>query len=402
MALAATALEAPAYAQKKDGEAAAKNYSKGFIAAYNPVKELQDAATPDTAALTAAVPSLVAAIETEDDRFVAGNTIFSIGRTTENPELQYQGVTMMLQSGRVPAENLGQYNMVAGQLAYNSKNFADARTYLQAAYDAGETDPDPRMLIAESYFANDQYAEGLAILDGAIEERKAAGLPVEESWLKRGLTIGYQNDRAADAMRYATWYAQDYPSQAVWSDVVAVALNMSDYQAPEVLDLLRLALRLDAIQQPQLYHEYIEAADPRRLPGEVVAVIDRGWNSGVLERDNTFVTTSRAEAAARVDADRADLPAIASEARAADASLTTVLAAGDAFLSYDQSAEAEEFYAKALGMAGADKSMVLTRLGIAQLNQGKTAEAKANFAQVEGQRQPIARLWSVYADQQGV
>ena len=195
---------------------------------------------------------------------------------------------------------------------------------------------------------------------------------------------------------------REYPSQDAWSDVVAVTLNMGDYQTQESLDLLRLASRLNAIKYPHMYLEYIEAADPRRFPGEVVSVIDQGWDAGVLERSDQFAVDSRAEAAGRLDADRADLPAVARGARVASASLTDVVSAGDAFLSYEQPAEAEEFYTKALGMQGVNTAMVLTRLGIAQLDQGKTEEAKATFAKVEGQRKPIAQLWSIYADQRGV
>lgn len=401
-AVATTAIEAPAAAQKKKQEKSSGDYSKGFIAAYTPVKEMQDAGSTDAAALKSAVPTLVAAVETQDDRFVAGNTIYAIGRTAEDTSLQYQGVTMMLESGKVPAENTAQYNMLAGQLAYNAKNYSDARTYFQAALDAGQTNPDPTILIVESNFAENNIAEGFAMLDGAIEARKSAGQQVEQDWLKRGLAVAYDNEMGDEAMRYATWYAQEYPSQDAWSDVVAVALNMGDYQTQESLDLLRLASRLNAIKYPQMYLEYIEAADPRRFPGEVVSVIDQGWDSGVLERSDQFAVDSRAEAAGRVEADRADLPAVARGARAANASLTDVVSAGDAFLSYEQPAEAEEFYTKALGMQGVDTAMILTRLGIAQLDQGKTEEAKATFAKVEGQRKPIAQLWSIYADQRGV
>lgn len=401
-AVAGAAIETPAFAQKKKQQKASGDYSKGFVAAYTPVKAMQDAGSTDAAALKAAVPTLVAAVETPDDRFAAGNTIYSIGRTAEDTSLQYQGVTMMLESGKVPAENTAQYNMLAGQLAYNAQNYNDARRYLQAAADAGQTNPDPTIMIVESYFGENNFAQGFSALDGAIEARKASGQPVDEAWLKRGLALAYENEMTEEAMRYAGWYAQDYPSQEAWSDVVAVALNLGDYQTQESLDLLRLARRLDAIKYPQMYLEYVEAADPRRFPGEVVAVIDQGWNSGVLERSNEFAVASRSEAAGRVEADRADLPAVAREARAGNASLNTVVAAGDAFLSYEQPSEAEEFYTKALGMPGVNTAMILTRLGIAQLDQGKAEEAKATFSKVEGQRKPIAQLWSIYADQRGV
>ena len=60
------------------------------------------------------------------------------------------------------------------------------------------------------------------------------------------------------------------------------------------------------------------------------------------------------------------------------------MAAGDAFLSYQKPAEAEEFYTLALAKPGVDTPRVLTRLGIAQADQGKSAEAQATFAKVEG------------------
>jgi hypothetical protein len=54
-------------------------------------------------------------------------------------------------------------------------------------------------------------------------------------------------------------------------------------------------------------------------------------------------------------------------------------------------------YQIALTKPGVDAPRVLTRLGIAQTDLGKTAEAQANFAKVTGIRAPIAALWAAYA-----
>jgi predicted TPR repeat methyltransferase len=77
-----------------------------------------------------------------------------------------------------------------------------------------------------------------------------------------------------------------------------------------------------------------------------------------------------------------------------------VVAAGDAFLSYGEHAKAAGFYEKALGMAGVDTNLVLTRLGIAQTGAGNVAAAREAFAKVQGVRAPVAMLWSAYAEQQ--
>ena len=79
--------------------------------------------------------------------------------------------------------------------------------------------------------------------------------------------------------------------------------------------------------------------------------------------------------------------------------MRTVVAAGDAFLSYNEYTKAEVFYTKASTMPGADKNEILTRLGISQLEQGKFDAAMESFAQVGGNRLPIARLWTAYTTQ---
>ena len=159
--------------------------------------------------------------------------------------------------------------------------------------------------------------------------------------------------------------------------------------------------RTDTFRTRLDYAEYVEVADPRKLPGEVVDVIEDGYAAGIVKRDDAFIKDVYTQAQTRAAADRADMAAIEADARKATATLATVASTGDVFLSYNQPAKAEEFYTKALAMPGADTQMLTMRLGIAQIDQGKTAEAKETFAKVSGKREAIARLWSVFVDQQG-
>ena len=400
--LSVTALEAPAAAQKKkkDGDDAAKpQYSKAFVAAYNPVQTQLDQGG-DIAAIKAALPGVIAAVENNDDRFVAGNFIYSVGIKSSDQALQLQGIEMMLQSGKVPVANQSKYNFLAGQLAYQADDFGAARTSFERAAELGYTDNDPVPLIAENYFQEDRFADGITYLSKAIEAKRQAGQPVEEAWIKRGLAMAYNNQLDQQAREYATMYVRDYPSETSWGDAIGILYNTSEVTGQDSLDLLRLARRVNGIRQANQYLEYVEQADPRKLPGEVVAVIDEGYSSGMLDRSNSFVTEARAEAARRVKIDETELPDLARDARTSSANLATVMAAGDAYLSYGRGAEAEEFYAKASGMSGANTPLVLTRMGIAQLDQGKYSEAEATFNKVKGARQAIANLWAIYATQQ--
>jgi hypothetical protein len=77
------------------------------------------------------------------------------------------------------------------------------------------------------------------------------------------------------------------------------------------------------------------------------------------------------------------------------------MAAADTFLSYADATKADELYTLALSKGGVDaeKDRILTRLAIAEIDEGKFADAKANLAKVAGPRAPIAQLWAIYADQ---
>ncbi|MDG5747541.1 hypothetical protein P8Q88_05050 [Qipengyuania sp. XHP0207] len=394
-AVAATAIEAPAFAQKKP------KYSKGFVAAYGPLQEALGAETPDQAAVKAAIPGVVAAIENEDDRYAAGGAIVNAGQKFNDNALARQGLELMLASGKVAPEQVGPYNFMIGQVAYNAQDYAASRAALEAAMAAGYTDNNPEAIIAETYFAEDRDAEGLAYLSSALEARKAAGRTIEEDWIKRGLAVAYRANMKDEAVKFANMYVTEFPSETSWRDAIAILLNTGGYDKPATLDLLRLGRRAGTLNDARLYGEYVEAADYRRLPAEVVAVIDEGQSKGFLSDSDAYLVDTRKQAADRVAADRADMDSLLADARKSGATLATVMAAGDAMLSMGRPADAEEFYTKASTMAGADTPMTLTRLGIAQYDQGKYAEARATFNRVEGARQAIANLWGVYSGQQG-
>ena len=389
---------APAMAQK-NAAPAKPNYSKEFVAAYKTYEPLAKAATPDVAAMKAAIPSLTAAAQTDDDRLATGQAIVALGNAANDPALQLQGIDLMIQSGKVEASKAGQINLIGGQLAYNSKDYAKARAYLSKAVELGYTEGDPQALLAETYFAQNDAADGLKYLSDAIAARKAAGQPVSETWVKRALATAYTAKLYPEAQKWGLVYARDFPNQTSWGDAIAIAINTGDYAGPEMLDLLRLARLTNTMRTKAMYLEYIDAADPRKLPNEVAQVLDAGSAADLLDSNVQAVKDARTVAATRIAADKSDLPALVRDANSGSAKLVTVMAAADTLLSYGRYAEAETFYAKAAAMPGANVPLILTREGIAQVQQGKYADAQTTFGKVQGARQPITNLWALYAAQ---
>lgn len=397
-------VESPAAAQKRGGkERAAQNaatHSDAFRKAFQPASALYNATPRDPAAMRALVPSVTAAASTPDDRFLAGQYIYATGTAGKDAVMQLQGVTMMIESGRLPAAEVGKVNFAAGQLAYQAKDYARARQFLQAAIAAGYTEQDPNLLLADTYLQMNDAAGALTFLGQVVDRQVAAGQVPSRDYLRRGLATAVRGNLTEQAIRFGQLYARHYPGADSWGDALVVTRGNRALTDDDMLDLLRLQRKTKTFRDGREYLSFIEFADPRRLPNEVSAVIDEGYASGLLARSNAFATDARTTAQGRKAQVRNDLAGLERDANAANARLTTVVAAGNVAMDAGQPAKAEQFFRKASTMPGADKPLMLTRLGIAQVEQGKYADAVATFKQVQGPRAGVAQLWAIYAEQQ--
>lgn len=390
----------PAHAAKKEKKSKA-SYSKEFIEVYQKLETAAKAEGADIAALSSQFPGLVALSLSPDEQLASGNLIYNTGAKSGDHNLQLQGMELMLASGQVPVENQGQYNFVAYQLANASGQYSKARQYIEVAMQQNfssdtVTPAVMKVAAAETFFSEQRVSEGLDYLKSAIKAQKAAGLSVDESWYTRGLAIAYRDGVRPQVYQIASGWVVDYPSTKNWRDAVNIARNLENYEPAEMLDLMRLGFVRGTFENKQSYIEYVEAADPRRMPKEVQTAIEHGYATGRVSRDDIFLADALKLATSRIASDKAELPALERDARAASAGLKTVMAAGDTFLNYADYAKAEEFYAKAAGMAGADVNLVKTRLGISQALQGKYVEAEASLAGVQGARTALAMLWTAY------
>ncbi|WP_086607596.1 hypothetical protein [Erythrobacter donghaensis] len=396
----------PAHAQRKKKDEKADpskpSYSKEFVAAYNPVDTALKAPGADVAALKPQILGLAPLATSPDDQMALGGLMFNAGITGKDAPLQLQGLELMLASGKTKPEDLSKFNFVGYQINNQLQQYAAARSYLQKAMDLGYPAPmaDLQLSMAELFFADDNHAEGLKYLADAIEGRKAQGEAVPENWYRRGVSVAYTNEIVPEVYQFVQGWVGDYPKPENWRDAVNLTRNLTEFEAPVMLDLLRLGRKVGTLNDANDYIIYVETADTRRLPKEVQEVIELAYASGkIAPGSDSYIDEQLKQAKSLIADDRAALPALERDAKAASAQLRTVVAAGDAFLSYNEYAKAAGFYERALTMPGVDRNLALTRLGIAQVGAGDTAAARETLAQVEGARAPIAMLWSAYAAQ---
>lgn len=393
-------------------------YSKEFVAAATPIQKTVSAldaakksgATPEAqkallGTATAELAAAEAAIQTPMDRMAAGGWAVSIGGVLNDVKMRQRGVKNMLDSGQVPAANLAEYQFYLGNFAYANKDYATVVSALTPVVQANFKDDTAAELLADSYSQQGQHAQALDALKAAVAARRAAGGAVPNSWFKRANLIAYTNKLGPQAIEWSTLMVENDPSALNWLGAGQLVREFGSFTSQESLDLGRLLLRTGGLKNDKKYVEreyveYIEAADPRRLPGEVLKVANMGVSSGALSASDQFVNDAITQAKGRISADKASLPALDRDARAGKDG-KSALAMADAYLSYDEPAKAEEMYAMAIAKGGIDKDRAVMRMGIAQVDQKKFAEAKASFGQVtNAARAPLARLWTAYVTTQ--
>ena len=352
------------------------------------------AVSPMLTAEKAAVEQTVAVAANLDDKYLSGQLMLSLGSMALDPSLQRRGIQLQLDSGKIGAAEKPKYLMVLGNLAMDQKDYAGARSSFQAASDAGAVPGDALISLADAYIKDNQTAAGLKVLQSAVV-KSGAGAP--EGWMRYGIATAYKAKLPIDAAMFSNELVGMYPTKENWSLAIAVVRDLNGYQGHDQLDLLRLMQRTDSYSEERDYVEYVQAATKRGMPGEALKIIDAGVAAGKLKPNDQFVIDAKKESSGRVGADRASLPAQERDARGPKGTALTITAAADTFLSYDMAAKAEELYGLALAKPGVDATRVYLRLGIAQTDQGKYAEAQTSLAKVTDARAPIAQLWSAYA-----
>ncbi len=397
-ALMATAT--PAAAQKKEKpkkEEAAKgkqlSASKGFAPA---LKKMTDAnKVKDAAALQAGLAEGQASASTPDDKYLVGFYQLQLGILNKDQALQGQGLDVMLESGLTPAENVGVYNFYSGNFAYGAKNYPKAIQRLEAAKAAGSTESALSPMLMDSYLNGGQIDKGWEIAQAGIAAARAAGTKPSEELFVRPAQAFQKAKRTNEMLDVLTMRVQDYPTPATWRNTLYILLQQSGGDKELNLDILRLMRATNSMTQRPEYLEYAGLATEAGYPGEVVAVIKHGQDSGAIPKTDAHFggilesQTPRATADAAAVAADASKPATLSNPKAARATADALVGNGDA-------AKAIPLYQAALAASPTD-AVIQYRLGVAQALAGQSDAAVASFAKVQGNRQRLAQLWTVRA-----
>lgn len=384
-AVAAQKAEAPAQPKR--------DLSKDFIAAISPYSKALEA--KDYASATAAIEAARAKADNPDERYTVDRIAFDIANAQNDNAARMKAISGALASGAAPANEQVAFNGALATQAFNDNNDAEAIRYATAAKAAGSTDPNMDLVIAQSYGRQKDYPKAIAAWNNLIAREKAAGKTPQEDYYKRVAQYAYQTGDSALLNRSLQDWLVAYPTQKNWRDTLTTSMVQGKYAEPVQLDFFRLMRASDALTTADDWRGYAELASYYNLNGEVIAAVDAGSASGLLDRSSTqeIYTRSKAKSAE-------DRSSLVNEANTAAAKTTAkpVAAAADALVGYGDYAKAIDLYKIALTKPGVDANEVRLRMGIAQTLAGSYADAITSFGSVEGERQVLATYWTLWVN----
>ncbi|HEY0113748.1 MAG TPA: hypothetical protein VGB59_11460 [Allosphingosinicella sp.] len=398
---------APAEAQKKKkGEAAPAPQgpvlTKEERAALLPVQTAITA--KDWAAAQAGMPAAIAAAKSPGGRYAIGRFQLQIGLGLNDVALQSQGLENLIASGQVEAADLPVIHRNLGVLANNAGNKAKAEGHYVKAVELAPNDPDTLISLAQVKNDLKKPVEAVQLISRAIDIKRAAGQPADESWYKYALKLAFDG-RKNPALREASQkLSRDlvaaYPTKENWRDSVLIFRDTSGLDSAADLDALRFMRASGALAGERDWYDLVDGLFKAGNYGEAKAVLDDGIAKRMIDPKKAAFAELVRLTTARMAGDRASLAGEQTKAMAA-ANGALALKIGDAFYGYGEHAKAIALYRAALTKGGVDANLVNTRLAMALLASGDRAGAEAAFRSLTGPRQNLGAFWIAWLARSG-
>jgi len=381
--------------QEQPQQPAAPTIPREELALITPINQAVQAQNWEAA--TAALPAAQAGIQSAYGKFVVGQLQLSIGRGTNNQQMQIQAVEGMIASGGAPEASLPALLGARASFAIQANDWATAETMLTRLTEGPSSTADRLRQLAEVKIRLNKNAEALAIYQRLLQMSETSGQPATEENIKRTLEIATVLRARNEMLPLMQRLLRAYPTAANWQMVLGNFRALSGDETGIALDVRRLMRSAQALARPEDYLEFAGRLTRAGQPGEVKSLLDEGISRGTVPAGDSIARQMLTTANTRIADDQGTLPALRTRAMAA-ASGRDARIAGDTFYGYGQYAQAAELYRAALQKGGEDANLVNTRLGAALVAANQPAEAQTAFRAVTGDRATLAAFWLLWLE----
>lgn len=277
---------------------------------------------------------------------------------------------------------------------FNLKAYPAAQQWARKAQESGSKSGAMQQVLVRSTYLQNDFAGTVKLLE---EQQRSAALPFDELRL---LAASYGNLKEdAKYLALTERLLREHGRTEYWPDVLSRVQRQAGWQARWDVDLYRLRMQLDQMDEADDYVGLADLYAKAGLPIEAQKVLEAGYTKGMLGKgaqagEHGKFRAAMAKAAAddrQALASAASRPPAVDTARAAGNTFTTGLALAGS----GQADKGLELMKAALGGPLADPGQARLQYALALHQAGRTPEA---LEQLKGITSPdplalLARLW---------
>jgi len=306
----------------------------------------------------------------------------------------------MLAAGQFKPDDVPKRVLTMSQIYFSLKNYPKSIQYGERYLKEAGADLDVLRQISQAYYLQNDFAHAGEYTQRLIDTAQKQGKPVEEDWLKLLMSTQHKQNKKPEVIATLERLLVSFPNEQYWSDMFTYLLQGSSFSDGENIIYLRLVQKANMLQADE-YVELAELSLAVTNPGEAKAILEEGFNKGVLgkgeskDRDLKLLAMARTQAAE----DLTLLPSIEKEA-AAKPTGEALVKVGEAYLGHGQYEKAIAAFTKGLAKGGVkNKDEVNINVGIANLGLNKSTEAISAFKAVPASSKLalMSRLWVIQA-----
>jgi tetratricopeptide (TPR) repeat protein len=337
------------------------------------------------------------AARTDGDRYVLATMQLDVANRTFNTAAQVTAINALLASPLLAAAQRADLYYHRARISYHAQNGDAARADLQAAINAGTSNPRIYVAMASLVDETGDHANALTLVERAFEIHRTAGLTTPVDWYRRAISMAQGLNDVGRIGAYGQAMVAEHPTQRNWRDVLIQHRTAYAADPEAALDLWRLQDAVGALTGEFDYRDYARVANGRQLPAEIERIVRAGRANSMLDGGNSEIATLDRGTTAAAQSLRSALPGRA-QAAAGAATGANAMSAADGYMSLGEYAAAIPLYRTAIEKGSVDTELANIRLGMALARTGDYAGARTALDQVVGPRASIARLWRIYAD----
>jgi len=188
----------------------------------------------------------------------------------------------LLASGRLqPAERLPILEVLAGA-AYRAKDYAKALEWSQRYFKEGGRSAQMSSLQTSAHYLSGDYAGVVRDMQQKVDAVERS-IPVVDENTLRMLAASYA--KLGDDAGYANTLEKlliHHPKKDYWADMLARLQTKPGFSERLMLDVFRLQMVTETLDEPAQYVEMAQLALQGGLPAEAKKVVDAGYAAGKL------------------------------------------------------------------------------------------------------------------------